>query len=411
MARYKYRADCSQYIRVLSALSLFSSCVGFGGIASVSNISDIEGSLRPPVGPLVEQNHDWMPPLPNQLADTDGSDESAGKGEAARLFLRAANADSTRIEINEATTAITDGTAHVAEVMALSKKTSPRRAPASFSDSVHQPVASMQPATPLDAAAAAPPSASSPAGTLYAFLTCTPATTASSDGSIAPSSAHKTQRAATGGSAAGSPLVDLAPAAVTDDVDGVVVVGKVVEGLPLDPPVNPPAAQARLTRRLTHVNVAATPQPLIVSATVTPAPSRPALTDACLPPAAAKCGADVPALLGVRLAGRPRCTHGRGCSAAVAWRIDGGLSNRIRVVVSYLALAWLSGCSNARFYWVPHSDCPSRFDELFEPIPGVSILDKPPPSGVPRTHNPVTGSTLLELAPFAAAARPYPRTL
>lgn len=68
--------------------------------------------------------------------------------------------------------------------------------------------------------------------------------------------------------------------------------------------------------------------------------------------------------------------------------------------MSYLAFAWLSGCPSARFYWPPDVQCPDKFSDLFEPIPGVEILDTSPPRGVLRTHNPKS-TALVALAPFA----------
>lgn len=52
-----------------------------------------------------------------------------------------------------------------------------------------------------------------------------------------------------------------------------------------------------------------------------------------------------------------------------------GLCNRLRVIFTWRAME----TSPWAFVWTPHIECPARFDELFQPIPGVEMIaaDKP----------------------------------
>jgi hypothetical protein len=55
----------------------------------------------------------------------------------------------------------------------------------------------------------------------------------------------------------------------------------------------------------------------------------------------------------------------------------GGLTSRLRVVLSYLAVA-RQNCSRLVVHWASDNACPAMFSELFEPIgPDINVTDEP----------------------------------
>ena len=90
------------------------------------------------------------------------------------------------------------------------------------------------------------------------------------------------------------------------------------------------------------------------------------------------CASNIPGL-GMRPTCRPRS-----CETQV--QTTGGIGNRLRVLVSYMAVAWRSGCS-VTIYWPRDYSSASLFGELFLPIPGVTVLDTRAPDGVNRTYS------------------------
>ena len=53
---------------------------------------------------------------------------------------------------------------------------------------------------------------------------------------------------------------------------------------------------------------------------------------------------------------------------------DGGLSNRLRVLVAYMHIAKVSYKAELVFVWDVNAACPGHFLEIFRPIQGVSFI-------------------------------------
>lgn len=152
----------------------------------------------------------------------------------------------------------------------------------------------------------------------------------------------------------------------------------------------------------------------------------------CGQPDPQKCGEDIPELGGLKITGQPRCgthspptkcgptlgndTRGGKCAAQfpcpIAMQPVGGVDNRLRVMVSYIAYAWIAGCADVRFYWLADRNCPALFDDLFEPIPGVAVLSSEPPKDVWISCYSVNPKGPSELSTFALRIlRPRPAIL
>ena len=61
-------------------------------------------------------------------------------------------------------------------------------------------------------------------------------------------------------------------------------------------------------------------------------------------------------------------------------RAQGGLGNKLRVVLSYREAHVVDGGTHLVVVWVLGEECPARFLDLFEPLDGVSFIDTDDPA-------------------------------
>ena len=70
----------------------------------------------------------------------------------------------------------------------------------------------------------------------------------------------------------------------------------------------------------------------------------------------------------------------QGTRRVSAVKANGGLGNKLRVLLSYREVVVVDGDGHLVVVWANGEDCPARFDQLFEPIPGVTVVDATEPN-------------------------------
>ena len=73
-------------------------------------------------------------------------------------------------------------------------------------------------------------------------------------------------------------------------------------------------------------------------------------------------------------------TSFQGTRRVSAVKANGGLGNKLRVLLSYREVVVVDGDGHLVVVWANGEDCPARFDQLFEPIPGVTVVDATEPN-------------------------------
>jgi hypothetical protein len=86
----------------------------------------------------------------------------------------------------------------------------------------------------------------------------------------------------------------------------------------------------------------------------------------------------------------------------LAVQATGGIGNRLRVLLSYVAEARAMR-RPLTVYWRPDAHCPGPFSSVFEPLAphDALVLDSPPPPGTPQTYSALPGYKVSALGPLA----------